>query len=672
MLLLRHLEKAPRRPGDHRRVLAPQVRGAVLDVAMGAAAVQHDGVVSPSLDLFYSADGQANRDRGESVQIRRLIIERFRGIRAFELRPGPRTVLLGPNNTGKSTILEALDLVLHSGAGQPRPAPTELDYFGREVQPGFVVEVVIGALDGAFRADVHAHLEGWQVERGQLIAEPDGEGIEPVVRVRASAGADLELLHEFAKEESVGARFGRNLRQHVGWVFDGHLRDPGRQLAFYQGGLLDQLFEGLDLQPAVRSLRDALGTGASSVNDDAIVSPVLEDLGLDLRRLGILSAEGHPGFEVGAISRRELLQALRLGLPTAEAATIPIDRQGRGAQRLLLLAVLLRLSRRAGRSLIGGFEEPEEALEPLRQRQLVRMLLDLTADGGQVFVVTQSPDVVREFAVTDLVLVEESGPTLRPLATALTPKTRQAYERRLEGPIVRGMFVRVPLLVEGTSDRAVFEVFWAALAELERVPPADHLGLEAIPCEGWPLIPMAAELLDEAGKSVVAWAERDVPRIVTQLAAGQHCSAILYHSETAPTLEHALVAEVPLGAIASAMGAVAGDRGYDWAAQRTELTQQAMGLALPKAARENAAAADSIEAFLAAFTDNDARRLSHNCLAADHVTPFEIKSARPARIFSEGLVSAGAVPPNFERGFLALAGWIRAGRARGAAQHMTA
>jgi len=90
------------------------------------------------------------------MRIHRLKIERFRGIRDLTLAPGPKTVILGPNNAGKSTILEALDLLLHAGLGRQRPAPTEIDYFNRETAPGFVIEAVIGELPPAFMAPLRS------------------------------------------------------------------------------------------------------------------------------------------------------------------------------------------------------------------------------------------------------------------------------------------------------------------------------------------------------------------------------------------------------------------------------------------------------------------------------------------------------------------------------------
>ena len=101
------------------------------------------------------------------MQIRQLTIRRFRGIEHTTLHPGPRTVLLGPNNAAKSTMLEALDLVLHPGLGRPRLPPDELDYYARDASAGFEIAVVLGDLRDPFLAEVRDHLEGWDPETAQ-------------------------------------------------------------------------------------------------------------------------------------------------------------------------------------------------------------------------------------------------------------------------------------------------------------------------------------------------------------------------------------------------------------------------------------------------------------------------------------------------------------------------
>lgn len=603
------------------------------------------------------------------MRVRQLTIDRFRALEHLSFNPGACTVILGPNNAGKSTVLEALDLLLHPGMGRPRPPPTEVDYFRRDLAGGFQIEAVIGNLHSDFLAEVRNHLEGWREADAEVVPEPDGDGIEPIIRVRVRAGSDLDLIHEFSKPESEGARFHPGLRGQVGWVFDGRTRDPAQQLAFYQGGLLDRLFGESDLDPAVEGLRRSLGEGAASVNDDNAVAGVLMELARDLRRLGLLYADEAPLFEVGGVSKRELLQALRLALPAADV-TVPLARQGRGAQRLLLVSVLLRLASIAGRVPIAGLEEPEEALEPIRQAQLSRMLRSVADKGGQVFVVTHSAEVARAFEIDDFLLLRErsGGADARYLRGALSPPIRQAYERRLDGTVVRGLFARIPVLVEGPGDRAVFETFWMALADHGDIAPTYEIGLDVVNAEGTGNLPMLAAVLDEAGKSVVAWAEQDtneVRQVLARLRDEGHCSAILLHDPNAErsNLEGALAYGCALGALAEAMRALADDRGYSWEDQRTDLVSRCEGVEEPR--REAAKAAASLEQLFAAVTEPQARAIIASALGAKGVKPFEIKGARQARTIAAAIVASQGTPEPFALALTGLDRWIKEGCARG-------
>jgi putative ATP-dependent endonuclease of the OLD family len=599
------------------------------------------------------------------MRIRRLAISRFRGIEELVFDPGDRTVILGPQNAGKSTVLEALDLLLHHGFGRPRRPPTEVDYFRRSPANGFEIEAVLGDLTDEFLADVREHLEGWNAEARELVPEPDGDGIERVVRVRVRGTPELTYAHEFAKPESEGAPFNAARRVRAGWVFDGRTRDPLRQLSFYQGGLLERLFLGADLDPATDALRRALAQGADDVNEDAAIADVLTTLAEDLQGLGLLEGSERPAFEAGAVSQRELLQSLRLALPAGDA-TIPLFRQGRGAQRLVLVSVLLRLARAAsgGAVLIGGFEEPEEALEPLRQAQLAGMLVKIADEGGQVFVVTHSPEIARRFEIDDFLLLAErtAGHDAQPLRTVLTPPVRQTYERRLDGAVVRGLFAKIPVLVEGPGDRALFDVFWRALAESKRVRPAEELGLDVVNCEGESGIPMLAAVLDQAGKSVVAWVERDTDQVretLERLRHEGHCAALVLHGDHPgkQNLEQALAQACSISALAAGMNEIAADRGYSWEKQQADLISRCPS----QDARDVVKEAESITGALGALDPQVARALVAAALGSKTAAPFDLKGGRQARIFATAVVETQGVPDRFASALEQLHTWIQGG-----------
>src|SRR5579864_6745944 len=66
------------------------------------------------------------------MKIVRLRIQNFRCIKFAELFPVKHNVLLGPNNTGKTAVLEALNLLLNPETSGRWTVIDENDFFSRE------------------------------------------------------------------------------------------------------------------------------------------------------------------------------------------------------------------------------------------------------------------------------------------------------------------------------------------------------------------------------------------------------------------------------------------------------------------------------------------------------------------------------------------------------------
>jgi putative ATP-dependent endonuclease of OLD family len=91
------------------------------------------------------------------VQIADLRIENFRGIRNGVVRFGQHTVFVGPNNCGKTTVIEALAL-LFGRHRMVRPL-TEHDFFGGDPQPADRIRLVATITD--FDSDEPADHPDW-------------------------------------------------------------------------------------------------------------------------------------------------------------------------------------------------------------------------------------------------------------------------------------------------------------------------------------------------------------------------------------------------------------------------------------------------------------------------------------------------------------------------------
>src|SRR5713101_5292093 len=110
--------------------------------------------------------------------IRSLSVRRFRGLENFSWEPRPGiNCLVGPGDAGKTTVLEAIALLLY-----PRRPPliSEYHYFRRRLAAGFEVEAVLGGLtDQVTGATRVPPLHGWL--NGELQPLPDERGAEAVL-----------------------------------------------------------------------------------------------------------------------------------------------------------------------------------------------------------------------------------------------------------------------------------------------------------------------------------------------------------------------------------------------------------------------------------------------------------------------------------------------------------
>lgn len=75
------------------------------------------------------------------MKVVQLKIENFRGIQSADLRFDGHALLVGPNNVGKSTICEALDLVLGPDRLNKFPPVEEFDFYnGRYIEPNAALQ----------------------------------------------------------------------------------------------------------------------------------------------------------------------------------------------------------------------------------------------------------------------------------------------------------------------------------------------------------------------------------------------------------------------------------------------------------------------------------------------------------------------------------------------------
>lgn len=187
------------------------------------------------------------------------MIQNFRSIKTADLILPEQVVFVGDNNSGKSTILEAIDLVLGPERTRRRPVISEHDFFNGcyiseegEDPVEIRVEATVVDLNEEQEARFKDHLEFWDRDAKSLLTGPpaaqtDDENVISAIRVFFAGRYDPEeddFIGEtfFASpepEEGEFEQFRTKDKRYCGFLFLRTLRTGLRALSLEHGSLLD-------------------------------------------------------------------------------------------------------------------------------------------------------------------------------------------------------------------------------------------------------------------------------------------------------------------------------------------------------------------------------------------------------------------------------------------------
>ncbi len=325
-------------------------------------------------------------------RIRHLAIRNFRSIKALDWTPAPGiNCLIGPGDSGKSTILDAIDLCL----GARRSISFgDMDFFDLDVSEPIRIAVTLGELPASLTdIDVYGDfLRGFDAVLDTVEDEP-GAGLETVLTLLLQVGADLEPSWTLFSDRSLQ----QSLERGLPWKERAALA-PARigsfsssNLSWSRGSVLNRLTD----ERAELGAQLALAARQARANFGAQASPHLS------QTLGIVQATAQSlGVAVGTMPQALLdSHSVSIGegaIALHSEAGIPLRSLGTGSSRLLVTGLQRAAAAAAPIALV---DEVEYGLEPHR---LMRLLDSLgakeTSPPLQAFLTTHSPVALRELS----------------------------------------------------------------------------------------------------------------------------------------------------------------------------------------------------------------------------------------------------------------------------------
>lgn len=334
--------------------------------------------------------------------IRTIEIRNFRGIKGLKWHPqAGLNCLIGSGDSGKSTILDAIDICL--GARRTFQF-TDADFHGLVVSEPISITLTLGDLAPELKSieGYGLYLRGFDATKRELEDEP-GAGLETVLSLNLRVESDLEPVWSLLSDRSAAAGQTRNLswsdRVVLSPVRIGALSD--HNLSWRRGSILNRLSDetadaSTALLAAAREARKSFGVDADKKLGTAlgIVTTVARELGIDVGASAKAELEAHSvSMTAGTISLHD-------------ESGVPLRRLGTGSTRLMISGLQ---QKSATESSILLVDELEHGLEPHR---IIRFLDNLGAKRKysplQVFLTSHSPVAVRELSVEQLSIVRKS------------------------------------------------------------------------------------------------------------------------------------------------------------------------------------------------------------------------------------------------------------------------
>jgi energy-coupling factor transporter ATP-binding protein EcfA2 len=393
------------------------------------------------------------------VRLTQVALRNFKAVRAADIRPAALTLLIGRNNSGKSTILQALALLAQSAAGNANQIITtgrvdlgsdihQLTSIDAEIAEGWAIQVMwldnlphtdqVGPGEPVvigFELNVPGNVAPWSRAWVELQSPPPRKVALSTrsdsndLRIQADQFSDVRTnIQGFEQVVQVGSanlwRFGGGVRHDTpGWsasvVADAQhtaSRDYPQTIAsrYLGAGIAQALSDFQYVGPARQFSRSQLGLTGQMPQTIASAEEIASALAYQRELQKRVSSRCRDIFEYGieiqnippqgsvvvtAVDRRDrAVNAINMGSGFNQVAWMAAVLESR----------LMAVESAPGTTAIVGVEEPELHLHPAAQSDVAELLRIYSTAGVQILATTHSEHLLK--ALLRLVLKGDIQP----------------------------------------------------------------------------------------------------------------------------------------------------------------------------------------------------------------------------------------------------------------------
>lgn len=372
------------------------------------------------------------------MKIRQIDIENFRGIKSMSWTiPKDRNLicLVGPGDSGKSSILDAIYLTL---GDRWNPSIADTDFYGTDVSAPISIRCVVSDLSRNLLKEsaFGLWLSGID-DTGKLYQDPV-DGVEPALIVQLRIDETLEPIWTIEKMDGENNTNASSTQRREFATFkvdertDVHLR-------WTRNSALGRISASLNSAGNLLALANRTARDAISCYDDEN----LNELSIQVQeKLNEVGCGPFCSIQAGLDTS---LSSIGGNLALYES-NVPLTNYGLGSKRLASLGVQQLAA--SGKSILL-LDEIEHGLEPHR---LIRLIQYIQSDQNyaQVFVTTHSPVAVEQASTDNIAIVQNKNGIS---SVKFLPEDGKTLKIRRSRP--SSFLARNVIIVEGKTEEGI-------------------------------------------------------------------------------------------------------------------------------------------------------------------------------------------------------------------------
>ena len=371
--------------------------------------------------------------------LHRLSIKNFRGIKDFDqVFDTGLTCIIGRGDSGKSTILDAINYVFSSSWGLHF---NDSDFYNCDMNNPIIIEGTVTGVPEKLLSQYAAHVRGI-LPNGEVCDDLETPGAAELVSaltIRLTVTKDLEPSWDVVSnrgQEPMPIKSSRRALLNVYSVADFNDRhfslNKGNPLyALYKQMTNEDVCDGEN--KVLDVLRDAKREFDVSISDK--FKEVIDKLKTAAKDIGVSLNE-----ITASLDHRDI--AISENKVSIHEEGVPFRLKGKGSKRLLSLAIQMSLTQSSGIILI---DEIEQGLEPDRVQHLVNVLS--RDKEKQIILTTHSSNVIVEISCDRLFIMRKGEGKLRNVDNRMQNVVRANPE---------AFFAKKVIICEGDTEIGLF------------------------------------------------------------------------------------------------------------------------------------------------------------------------------------------------------------------------